>query len=75
MTTESEEHLSEGIAGGRSTTERKINGSLEMCMVLPLLLVSLEETKITDKNLKAAKDSNLLPMNLCLVDTHDTRQR
>ena len=46
-----------------------------MCMVLPLLLVSLEETKITDKNLKAAKDSNLLPMNLCLVDTHDTRQR
>ena len=64
-----------GIAGGRSTTERKLNGSLEIYMVLPLLLVALEKTKITDKNLKAAKDYNLLPMNLCVWWIHMTPKR
>ena len=64
-----------GIAGCRSTTERKLNGSLEIYMVLPLLLVALEKTKITDKNLKAAKDYNLLPMNLCVWWIHTTPKR
>ena len=64
-----------GIAGGRSTTERKLNASLEIYMVLTLLLIALEETKITDKNLKAAKDSNLLPMNLCVWWTQMTPKR